>query len=443
MRWERSGDCGEAPLRVAQGGTAKSHLKYVNKAISLVAAAALILTPTLSMAQQLPTGGSVAAGGATISSPNANTLNVNQSTDRAVLNWTGFSVGAGNTVNFNQPSASSATLNRVTGSTASSIAGTINAPGTVLLVNPNGIAITKSGVVNVGSFAASTLDINNDDFMSGNYKFSGNGASAGVSNAGRINVADGGFAALLGGHVANDGVISARLGKVGLGSGEMMTLDLAGDGFLSVAVPTLNGIVGADGKPLVSNKGKIRADGGVVYLSAATAAGLLRDAVYVPGTIRANSVGTRDGKIVIGGGAGGKVTVSGKVKANGNATAKGGKIDISGAQVAVSGKVTANGASGGTVKVTGTEKADIAGEVSSKGSTGKGGTVIVSADAITVGGAAKLDVGGAQRRPAADRRTTYQGGVNTANKFLHRTRRDGADHEHRRGRDLERRRHER
>jgi hypothetical protein len=35
----------------------------------------------------------------------------------------------------------------VLGSTPSSIAGTINAPGTVLLVNPNGIAITSSGVV--------------------------------------------------------------------------------------------------------------------------------------------------------------------------------------------------------------------------------------------------------------------------------------------------------
>jgi filamentous hemagglutinin family protein len=391
-------------------------LRAVKGSVSIAAAVALTLTPTLSMAQQLPTGGSVAAGSATISSPNSSTLNVNQSSNRAVINWSDFSVGAGGTVNFNQPGTTSATLNRVTGSMPSSIAGTINAPGTVMLVNPNGIAITKNGIVNVGSFAASTLDINNDDFMSGNYKFSGNGASAGVTNAGRINVADGGFAALLGGRVANDGVISARLGKVGLGSGELMTLDLSGDGFLSVAVPTLNGIVDASGKPLVSNKGKIRADGGVVYLSAATAAGLLRDAVHVPGSIRANSVGTRDGKIVIGGGGGGKVTVSGKVKANGNATAKGGKIDISGAQVAGAGKVKANGSEGGTIKVTADAAANIDGEISAKGSTGKGGTVIVSADAITVGGAAKLDVSGATGGLlliGGD----YQGGVNAANNF--------------------------
>lgn len=319
MRRDRSAKFVAQSLRRGVcNGNHKIHRQIVNKAVSLSAAIAIALTPTFAQAQQLPTGGSVAAGSASINSPNSSTLNVNQSTDRAVINWNSFSIGQGGTVNFNQPSSSSATLNRVTGSTPSSIAGTINAPGTVLLVNPNGIAITKSGVVNVGSFAASSLDIKNSDFMAGNYKFFGNGASAAVTNAGRINVSDGGFAALLGGQVANDGVISARLGRVGLGSGELITLDLSGDGFLSVAVPTssLGGIVGSDGHPLVSNKGKIVANGGMVYLSAATAAGLLRDAVNVPGSIRANSVGTSNGKIVIGGGAGGKVKIAGKVKAN-------------------------------------------------------------------------------------------------------------------------------
>src|SRR5207245_972201 len=103
-----------------------------------------------SSAQQLPTGGSVAAGNVSIGTPQHGTLNINQSTNQAIINWNTFSVGAGGTVNFNQPGASSATLNRVTSSTPSSIAGTINAPGTVMLVNPNGIAITKSGVINTG-----------------------------------------------------------------------------------------------------------------------------------------------------------------------------------------------------------------------------------------------------------------------------------------------------
>ncbi|MBI1204796.1 MAG: filamentous hemagglutinin N-terminal domain-containing protein [Rhodopseudomonas sp.] len=308
-------------------------------------------------AQQLPTGGTVTSGGAAIVQPNANTLNINQSTDKAIIDWQSFSVGQGGTVNFNQPSASSATLNRVLGSTPSWIAGTINAPGTVLLVNPNGIAITKDGVVNTGSFAASTLDIKDSDFLSGNYKFSGNGASAGVINNGQISVSDGGFAALLGGQVSNNGVIAARLGKVGLGAGEMATLDLAGDGFLSVAVPSTEAgkLVDAKGA-LVSNRGKIVADGGTVYLSAATAANILRNAVNIPGAIRTNTVGSHNGRIVINGGTGGTVKVTGRLAAKGRQSGEtGGGIDITGANVKVIGAlIDASGAAGGgTVEIGG------------------------------------------------------------------------------------------
>lgn len=68
--------------------------------------------------------------------------------------------------------------------------------------------------------------------------FYGGGSSASVSNAGRISAGSGGFVALLGGTVSNSGTISVPLGRVGLGSGERATLDLNGDGFLQVAVPT-------------------------------------------------------------------------------------------------------------------------------------------------------------------------------------------------------------
>ena len=344
-----------------------------NRITAVSVAVTFAVAPVLAQAGQLPQGGSVAAGSATIGTPHNGTLDINQSSNRAVIDWHSFSVGQGNTVNFNQPSAASATLNRVTGNTPSSIAGTINAPGTVLLVNPNGIAITKSGVVNVGSFAASTLDIKNSDFMSGNYKFTGNGNSAAVTNAGRINVSDGGFAALLGGQVANDGIITARLGKVALGSGELMTLDLSGDGFLSVAIPTkdLGKIKGADGKSLITNSGKIIADGGVVELKAATAAGLLRDAVNVPGSIQANSVGVHNGRIVLGGGAGGRVRVAGRIRARGRHHANGGNVTVTGASV------------------------DVSGRISTASKHGKGGVVILTAKQVTLGHEARLDASGA------------------------------------------------
>ena len=202
--------------------------------VALVLAAAALALPLLvdtALAQNVPTGGSVAAGSVFIARPSASQLNVFQSSQSAVVNWQGFSIGQGNAVNFIQPNSSSAILNRVTGSAPSTIAGSITANGQVYLVNPNGIAITSSGTVNTGGgFVASTLGISDGNFMSGNRTFTGNGASAGVSNAGTISVGRGGYAALIGGTVSNSGNIMVPLGKVGLGSGEMVTLDFAGDG---------------------------------------------------------------------------------------------------------------------------------------------------------------------------------------------------------------------
>ncbi len=373
----------------------------------LLAPAALWLIPALhgaALAQHLPTGGTVVTPGTTIVQPNSTTLNINQSTNQAIINWNSFSVGRNDTVNFNQPSSASSTLNRVTGSTPSWIAGTINAPGTVLLINPNGIEITKSGVVNTGSFAASTLDISNSDYLSGNYNFTGNGRSAGVINNGRINVSDGGFAALLGGQATNNGVIAARLGFVALGAGEQATLDLSGDGFLSVAVPSsqLGNLVNANGA-LVTNKGKIIANGGTVFLSAATAANILRNAVNIPGSVQVNTVGVHSGKIVINGG-GGRVSVTGRLAANGGKRHTGGTIAVSGGTINASGKLTANGTNGGTISLIAHNELALSGTLLAQGYGGQGGAVALTANNVTLtgatvnasgaGGGGSIDIGG-------------------------------------------------
>ena len=347
----------------------------------------------------------MAAGGVTIGTPQNGTLNINQNTNQGIINWNAYSIGVGGTVNYNQPGASSATLNRVTSSTPSWIAGTINAPGTVLLVNPNGIAITKSGVINTGSFSASTLGITNADFLAGRYQFQGNGASAPVSNAGRINVSDGGFVALLGGRVSNSGVISAKLGKVGLGSGERATIDLSGDGFLSVTVPSNQ----TGGRALVSNRGTINANGGLVNLSAATAANALRNAVNMPGTIRANSVGVQNGKIVLNGGPGGIVNVGGRLVANGGKRGNGGSIAVAGAKINIPGQITANGKSGGQIAVVSTGDLAVSGKVSAKGSTAEGGRIDLAGTDIRLTGAL-IDASGVTGGGLVRIGGTFQGG---------------------------------
>src|SRR5882672_9253774 len=42
-----------------------------------------------------------------------NALTVNQTSNSAILNWSSFNIGQGNSVSFKQPSASSIALNRI------------------------------------------------------------------------------------------------------------------------------------------------------------------------------------------------------------------------------------------------------------------------------------------------------------------------------------------
>jgi filamentous hemagglutinin family protein len=293
----------------------------------------------------LPHGGSVTAGAATIGAAAGNALTITQSSQRAIINWNSFSIGAGGAVSFVQPDASAAVLNRVTGATRSTIAGQLTANGQVYLVNPNGIALTPSGAVNVGGgFVASTLGIADADFSSGNLNFTGSGASAGISNAGSISAALGGFVGLLGGTVANSGTISAPLGKIGLGSGEQATLDLNGDGFLQVAIPTTSA---SGSQLLIGVSGKVRAAGGRVEIKAATAAQVVRDVVNISGEVSASSAHRDGGVIVLDGGAGGQVAVSGKVAAT-SKSARGGSVQIGGPSIDLRGAlVDVSGATGG------------------------------------------------------------------------------------------------
>ena len=255
------------------------------------------------LAQSLPTGASVAYGNVGFQR-SSGTLTINQSSQNAIVNYNAFSIGQRNTVNIVQPNSSSAILNRVTGSTPSTIAGHLNANGQVYLINPNGVAITKTGVVKVGGgFVASSLSMSDYEFKHGRRQFRGNGSSARVTNAGTITIGRGGYAALIGGEVRNSGTIAVPMGKVGLGSGEMATLDVSGDGFLQVALPTTGGGKGA----LVSNAGLIAAASGTVVLDAATARAAARNAINISGTIDAHSISGHNGSIVLGGGAGGAV----------------------------------------------------------------------------------------------------------------------------------------
>ena len=282
------------------------------------------------------------------------------------------------------PSSSSSSLNRVTGSTPSTIAGQLNSNGKVLIINPNGVMITKEGVIKTGSFTASTLDIKDQDFLNNKFKFTGNGSSKSVNNKGKIIIGSGGNAALLGGRISNSGIVSAKLGKIALGAGEKITLDFVGDGLMSVTVPSnklsvIKDINGKTLKSIISNSGKLEANGGIIKLSAATAKYLSRASVNIgsSGMIVARSVNEKTGKVVIGSPIEDNIKIAGKIDVSGHKSqSPSGTVIVRGRSVSHSGKIFAKGRSGGKVNIISKDSIKLNGSILAQGSIDKGGSVI-------------------------------------------------------------------
>jgi filamentous hemagglutinin family protein len=307
-----------------------------------------------------PVGGQVVAGSASIAQT-PSTTTITQSTSRAAVNWKSFDVGSQETVTFNQPNASSVTLNRVTGPDPSQIAGHITANGQVVLTNQSGVVFTQGAQVDVATLVVSAAGITNQNFMAGKMVFDiPANPNARIVNAGTISVAQTGLAALVAPQVSNTGLITARLGHVVLAGASTETVDLYGDGLLSLNVSNqvATAPVGPDGTPvkvLVTNSGVIRADGGTVQLTAAAVDGLVQNLVTAGGKISANSVGSHTGTVVATG-IGGSVVVTGSISAAGHqAGTSGGNIALNASDsvsLAPTARVTASGrAGGGTIAV--------------------------------------------------------------------------------------------
>ena len=357
--------------------------KYKNWIFKPLLGLSVILLANVGSSQDMPTGGNVKSGHVTITGTGTNHMVVDQATQKSIINWDSFSIHSGGRVDFNQPSASSFSLNRVQGSMPSSISGQLNSNGKVMLINPNGVAITPNGVVDTGSFTASTLNIKDNDFINDNFSFEGNGRSKGVKNGGKIKIGGGGHAALLGGYVSNTGTVTAKLGKIAMGSGEKITLDFVGDGLMSVTVPSnqlgiIRDVKGRTLESLVNNAGVLKANGGMIKLSAATAKSLSRGAVNIgsTGMVIAKSLKNKPGRVVIGSPSRGQVRVAGNINVSGkSAIIPSGKLYVKGRQITHSGQITANGYSGGKVKILSKENLKLDGKIFAKGKFGKGGSV--------------------------------------------------------------------
>lgn len=304
----------------------------------LAALAAVIWHP----AGAAPQGGRVVAGQASISQTGATTL-VRQDSSRAVIDWTRFNVAPSETVRFQQPGASAVVLNRVVGGEKSVIEGVLQADGRVFLVNSAGVLFTRGSRVQAAGLVASTLDMDDGDFMAGRYRLRATTGAGAVVNEGTLQAATGGYVALLAPEVDNRGRIEAPEGTVALAAGRQMQLAMDGQAPLGVRID--EGVLAA----LVANHGAIVADGGHILLTARAADDLLSAQVNQQGLLQARTLGELKGEIVLRAD-GGRTAVAGTLDASAPATGDGGSIETSGNRVNVAAgtRITTRAAQGAT-----------------------------------------------------------------------------------------------
>jgi filamentous hemagglutinin family protein len=333
-----------------------------------------------------PTGGALVGGAASIDQSVAGQTTITQSTDRAIINWQSFSTGASEAVRFVQPAASSVTLNRVTGSSASSLDGSLTANGRVFILNPNGIVFGRNARVDVGGLVASSLAMSDSDFMRGRHELAAPAGHApgAVVNKGTITTHAGGSVALVAPVVSNQGTISAPGGRVALAAGsravvsldegQLVTLAVSTEppkdvkvpeGWIDEAVTTAvnndhlvaassvrveNGTVtlgAAEG--LAHNGGTVRADGAPALAAGTVRVEGTRAALLSAGAelgADAAGAGTRGGDVRL---LGAKVAVAergSRISARGGEGGRGGFIEISGESITPAGTVDARAAGG-------------------------------------------------------------------------------------------------
>ena len=160
-----------------------------------------------------PTGPQVVNGAATFQRPDSRSLSITN-TPGTIINWQGFSIGAGELTRFIQQSPSSAVLNRVTGADISQIYGQLLSNGRVFLINPSGIVIGPGAMIDTAGFVASTLNMLDGDFLAGKLKFQGDATSGSIINQGWIRTGYGGHVLLVAPQIENSGLIQTPGGQI-------------------------------------------------------------------------------------------------------------------------------------------------------------------------------------------------------------------------------------
>ena len=155
----------------------------------------------------LPRDSAVVAG-EVIFEEQENQLDIEQLSDKAIVEYSDFSIAENEQVNISQPGIDSVILNRVVGENLSEIYGSLNANGHVFLINPSGILLGGGGHVDVGSLTLTTFDIDNEEFLSGEGLFRAQEDGGKIRIEGDVHANN--AVVVLSGGVENSGTIEAK-----------------------------------------------------------------------------------------------------------------------------------------------------------------------------------------------------------------------------------------
>ncbi len=303
-----------------------------------------------------------------------------------IIEYSRFNIDSLKTVDFAQPGASAAVLNRIVQANPSLINGALTSNGRVFLVNPAGIIFGSGSTVNVPQLVASGLNMSNEAFNAvmadPANQMAFEGGNGDVTNYGSISANS---VQLIGNKVKNVGSIKApNAGLVVMAAGDNVYLAQNG----SNVVVQLDGDPG-NTVPDVQNNSLINAGkGGTIVLAAGDtfSRAVTNNAWLVAesGTIRAQAARVENLGVIHASanpsadGDGGKVILNGLeevkvaspenyIQANAGVNGKGGTITLQSEGSVTVGAGTFVSAAGGTA-------------------TGNGGTIKIVAEDFTIAG---------------------------------------------------------
>ncbi|WP_198135169.1 filamentous haemagglutinin family protein [Rhodopseudomonas palustris] len=239
---------GDSLARAARAVQEMQAAQAAARAAAAVAQASAVVPNGLGVGGLLP---NVSAGWSGAKTPTQSVdadgrtqVGIEQTSQRAILNWQSFNVGARTTLTFDQKgNANWVALNRVDSATAPSlILGNIRADGQVYVINQSGIIFGGGSQVNVGALIASAAGITDSQFLTkgifssqsgGAYapSFTASGGKVVLETGATISThapasvtSGGGFVLLIGSEVANAGMIGTPNGQALLAAGDSFIL---------------------------------------------------------------------------------------------------------------------------------------------------------------------------------------------------------------------------